>query len=166
MLGESILAATVRDPVRDRRGRRTLGARRSSSAGALLIVFSMWWIYFDRPIARPADRACRVAASVGLRPLLRLRLRGRAGAGLAVGGRRRHAPRGDRLRGGDLGGGDPGGDLHPGAVDGPLASRYRGTRLWDPLAAGLILLTPLLDLGVLPIGLIFVALLLLKPALH
>ena len=89
VLGESILAATVGDP--DRAGRRAKRSPRSLPliVGGLLIVYSMWWIYFDRPVHDLLDQPAQ-GDRLGLRTLRGLRGRGRRGRRA---GRRRRSGR-------------------------------------------------------------------------
>lgn len=61
VLGESVLAATIGVQVAlDTDG--TLGDLATVVVGGLLIVFSMWWLYFDMPAGQVVERARRAFA--------------------------------------------------------------------------------------------------------
>lgn len=57
MLGESVLGATVAVQQAVDDADRTLGELAPVIVGGLLIVFSMWWIYFALPSERLVERA-------------------------------------------------------------------------------------------------------------
>jgi low temperature requirement protein LtrA len=56
VLGESVLAATIGVQVA-LDGESTLGELAAAIVGGLLIVFSMWWVYFDMPAEHIVGRA-------------------------------------------------------------------------------------------------------------
>jgi low temperature requirement protein LtrA len=164
VLGESILSATLAVQSGLASG-DTLAMLLPTIAGGLLIVFSMWWVYFVRPMHDLLTDFTR-ATIWGYGHYFVFAAAAATGAGLAVAV--------------DAG-------THRAVISAwaatwavaiPVAvfvlalwvvhwrAEYRRTLVWGPLAAGLILLAPLLDLGVLPIGGIFALLLVLEHAIH
>jgi low temperature requirement protein LtrA len=162
VLGESILAATVAFRSAFEEGTR-IAALAPLIAGGLLIVFSMWWLYFFAPVAGLLTSLPR-AFVWGYGHYLVFALAAAAGAGLAlavdvVAGRSAVTPA-----------------AADAAVAWPVAGfllvlwllHYRpghaGGRLSGPVAAVLIALTPLTGFGILLTGVILALLLALKLA--
>ncbi|MDQ3947380.1 MAG: low temperature requirement protein A [Actinomycetota bacterium] len=90
VLGESVLAATVGVQVA-LDGDSTFGDLASVVVGGLLIVFSMWWLYFDMPAGQVVERARRAfvdrltgAFAWGYGHYVVFTAAAAAGAGLAV----------------------------------------------------------------------------------
>ena len=108
VLGESILSATAAVQSALAGGER-LSALVPIIAGGMLIVYSLWWVYFDRP-AHDLLTTMPAGLRVGLRPLLRLRSGRRGRCRPRRRDRRRRGARGDRIGGSGSGGGGPGGD--------------------------------------------------------
>lgn len=83
VLGESILAATtaVRSALDAGHG---VGALASLAAAGLVIVFSMWWLYFDRPAAERMLGALRTSFLWGYGHLAIFASAAAVGAGLQV----------------------------------------------------------------------------------
>ena len=120
--------------------------------GGLLIVYSMWWVYFDRPVHDLLDEPAQ-GVRLGLRTLLRVRGGGRGGCRPRRGGRRRRRTRRRSAR-----------SAPASAVAVPVATylvclwvlhdrpEYRRTRVYGPVAAVLVLLTPFTGYGVPLIG--------------
>ena len=111
VLGESILAATTAVQAAVASG-EALSALLPLIVGGLLIAFSMWWMYFDRPVHDLLTNL-RNGGRLGLRALRDFC--GRCRGGRRAGSRRRpggpsHENRRDRRRRGrrDSGGGVPG----------------------------------------------------------
>ena len=81
MLGESVLAATIGVQTAARPATVPFGSICDDVVvGGLLIVFSMWWMYFDLPaeqivddVRRRFDDAAVRRVRLGLRPLRRVR---------------------------------------------------------------------------------------------
>ena len=96
VLGESILSATVAVQSALASG-EALPALLPLIVGGLLIVFSMWWVYFDRPVHDLLTSLAQ-GGRVGLRTLSRLCRRG-----CGRGGPRRQRRSGDPSREGQRG---------------------------------------------------------------
>ena len=140
VLGESILAANVAIQTALAAG-EALSALVPIIVGGLLIVYSMWWVYFDRPV-HDLLTSLRKAIVWGYGHYLVFVAAAAVGAGLAVSVDQvaHHA------KVGAVGAGA--------AVAIPVAvyllclwvlhdrPEYRQTRLLGPIAAGLVLLTP------------------------
>ena len=150
VLGESILAATIAVQSALSSG-EALSALVPLIIGGLLIVYSMWWMYFDRPVhdlltslRNREGRRCTKAAAVG------------AGLAVSVDYATHHA------KIASVGAGA--------AVAVPVAvflmclwflhdrPEYGKTRVMGPIAAALILLTPLSGHAVLLTGTVLTAL--------
>ena len=140
VLGESILAATVAVQSALASG-EALSALAPLIVGGLLIVYSMWWIYFDRPV-HDLLTSLRKAIVWGYGHYLVFAAAAAVGAGLAVAvDQATHHAKIERRR-------------RRGAVAIPVAvylvclwflhdrPEYRQTRLLGPVAAVLVLLTP------------------------
>jgi low temperature requirement protein LtrA len=158
VLGESILAATVAIQTALASG-ETLSALTPIIIGGLLIVYSMWWVYFDRPVHDLlTSNSLRKAIVWGYGHYLIFAAAAAVGAGLAVGVD--HATHHAKI--GAVGAGA--------AVAIPVAlyilslwflhyrPEYRRTRAFGPVAASLILLTPFTGYAVPLTGLIFAVL--------
>ncbi len=157
VLGESILAATlaVQSSLRTR---EALASQLPLIVGGLLIVYSMWWIYFDRP-AHDLLASSRKAITWGYGHYFVFAAIAAVGAGLGVAV--------DQATGQAKAGA---------AVAVPVAvylcclwfihyrPDYRRTRAPGPIAAALVLLTPFTDHAVLLTGLILAALVGFKTA--
>ncbi len=127
-------------------------------AGGLLIVFSLWWLYFDRPVADLLT-SLRKAMLWGYGHYVVFAAAAAVGAGLsvAVDQASGHAEIGVRQAGA--------------AVAVPVATyivclwflhdrpEYRQTRVFGPVAAGLVLLTPFAPAPVLLTGVILATML-------
>jgi low temperature requirement protein LtrA len=160
VLGESILAATIAIQSALRSG-EALSALMPIIVGGLLTVYSMWWVYFDRPV-HDLLTTFRKAFVWGYGHYVVFGSAAAVGAGLAVAVDQvtHHA------KIGAVGAG--------GAVAVPVAvylmclwflhdrPEYGRTRLLGPLAAGLVLLTPLTGHAVPLIGTILAALIAVK----
>ena len=167
MLGESVLAANVAIQSALSSG-EVLAALAPMILGGLLIVYSMWWVYFDRPVH---DLLTSLPKAIlwGYGHYLVFAAAAAVGAGLAVTvdqvTHRAHV-----------------GAVTAGAAVAVPVAVYllclwflhnrpdyrRGTRLAGPIAAGLVLLTPLtpqpvLLSGVVLAGMVIVKLALLRP---
>jgi low temperature requirement protein LtrA len=164
VLGESIMAATLAIEAALRAG-SALSVLVPIIIGGLLIVYSMWWMYFDRPVHDLLTSMSKAfiwgyghyvvfaaAAAVG------------AGLGVSVDHATHHAKIGAAAAGA--------------AVAIPVAvylttlwyihprPEYRQTRAWGPVAAVLILLTPVTGHAVPLTGLILASLVGLKLVLR
>ena len=160
VLGESILSATVAIQSALASG-EALTALLPLIIGGLLIVFSMWWAYFDRPVH---DLLTSLGKAVvwGYGHYLIFAAAAAVGAGLAVNVDQvtRHA----KISAGAAGA----------AVAIPVAvflvclwilhdrPEYRQTRSFGPIAAVLVLLTPLTEYAVLLTGGILASLIAIK----
>jgi low temperature requirement protein LtrA len=167
VLGESVLAANIAIQSALSSG-EVLAALAPIILGGLLTVFSMWWVYFDRPV-HDLQTSLPKAILWGYGHYLVFAAAAAVGAGLAVAvdqvTHRAHI-----------------GPVTAGAaVAVPVAvyllclwflhyrpDDHRGTRLAGPIAAGLVLLTPLtpqpvLLSGVVLAGMVIVKLALLRP---
>ena len=156
VLGESILAATVAVKSALASG-EALSALAPIIVGGLLIVYSMWWIYFDRPV-HDLLASFRKAAVWGYGHFFVFAAAAAVGAGLAVSVDQatHHAKTGPAAAGA--------------AVAVPVAvfllclwflhdrPEYRQTRAFGPIAALLVLLTPLTGHAVLLAGMIMATL--------
>ena len=156
VLGESILAATIAIQSAVAAG-EAVSALVEIIAGGLLIVWAMWWVYFDRPVH---DLLTSLPKAIvwGYGHYVIFAAAAAVGAGLAVAVDQatHHAAIGARGAGA--------------AVAIPVAiyliclwvlhdrPEYRATRAYGPVAAVLILLAPLTAHAVLAIGMILVAL--------
>jgi low temperature requirement protein LtrA len=164
VLGESILAAT--GAIQTALASDTaLTALAPLIAGALLIVYSLWWVYFDRP-AHDLLTSLRKVIVWGYGHYLIFGATAAVGAGLAVSA--------DEATGhakvGSVGAGF--------AVAIPVAvfliclwvlhdrPEYRRSRWLGPLAAALVLLTPFTGLAVPLTGVILTAMIAAKLALR
>ncbi len=160
VLGESILAATVAIQSALASGEK-LSALTELIIGGLLIVCSMWWVYFDRPV-HDLLTSLRKAIVWGYGHYLVFAAAGAVGAGLAVGvDQATHHAKVSAVGAGA-------------AVAMPVASyllclwvlhfrpAYRQTRLLGPMAAALVLLTPLTGHAVLLTGVILTVLVAVK----
>ena len=150
VLGESILSATVAIQSALASG-EALPALLPLIIGGLLIVFSMWWAYFDRPV-HDLLTSLRKAIVWGYGHYLVFAAAAAVGAGLAVSVDQvtHHA----KVSAGGAGA----------AVAIPVAvflvclwflhdrPEYRETRWFGPIAAGLVLLTPFTGHAVLFTG--------------
>ena len=96
VLGEAVAAATIAVRTGLDEGEH-LGELLSLAAAGLVIVFALWWLYFDRS-AHGLLTTLRTSIAVGLRPLLHLRVGGGGRRRPGRGGRLRHPPRGDLRR--------------------------------------------------------------------
>jgi low temperature requirement protein LtrA len=164
VLGESILAATVAVEAGLRSG-ETLLTLLPIIAGGLLIVFSMWWMYFDRPVHDLLTNL-RTALVWGYGHYFVFASAAGVGAGLAaaVDAATDHATIGATVAGA--------------AVAVPVAvfilslwvihyrPEYHRTRFLGPAAAVLVLLAPLTAAAVPLIGLILASLVALKLAFN
>jgi low temperature requirement protein LtrA len=162
VLGESILAATLAVQAALASG-EMLSALVPTIVGGLLTVFSLWWMYFDRPV-HDLLRGLRRALVWGYGHYLVFAAAAAVGAGLAVSVdvATHHAAAGPVTAGA--------------AVAIPVAvfllclwvlhhrPLYRRTRAYGPIAAALILLTPFTGQGVLATGVILAALVAIKTA--
>ena len=163
VLGESILVATLAVESGLRSG-ETLAALAPTIIGGLLIVYSMWWLYFDRP-AHDLLINFRKAMIWGYGHYFVFGAAAAVGAGLAV--VVDHVTRHAKL--GAVGAGA--------AVAIPVAvyliflwllhdrPEYRRTRFFGPVAAALVLLTPFTGAAVPLIGCIVASLVALKLAM-
>ena len=145
VLGESILAATVAVQAGARLGRSAL-ALLPIIVGGLLIVFSMWWMYFDRPV-HDLLTSLRKAFMWGYGHYVVFASAAAVGAGLAVSRRSGDASREGRRRWA------PGWPWRFRSRCSSCACGFcttgrstRQTRWFGPIAAGLVLLTPLTGL--------------------
>jgi low temperature requirement protein LtrA len=164
VLGESILSATTAIESAFTSG-NALSDLAPLIVGGLLIVYSMWWIYFDRPV-HDLLTSIRKAFVWGYGHYFVFGSAAAVGAGLAVAvdAATHHA------KIGPVGAGV--------AVAVPVAtylvclwilhyrSEYRRSRSYGPIAAVLVLLTPLTGHAVPLIGLILAALVALKLVVH
>ena len=160
VLGESILASTLAVQSALASG-DTLAALAPVIVGGLLIVYSMWWVYFDRPV-HDLLTSFRKAFVWGYGHYLIFAAAAAVGAGLAVAVD--HATR--RAKVGEIGAGA--------AVAIPVAiyvlcvgflhdrPEYRQTRLFGPIAVVMVLLTPFAGDAVLLTGLILALLVVVK----
>jgi low temperature requirement protein LtrA len=160
VLGESILAATLAVQAALRSG-EALSVLAPVIVGGLLIVFSMWWMYFDRPVYDLLT-SLRKAIVWGYGHYFVFGAAAAVGAGLAVAVDQvtNHSKIGATGAGA--------------AVAIPIAGYilclwflhdrpdYGRTRLLGPLAAALILLTPFTGHAVLLSGTILAGLIALK----
>ena len=160
VLGESVLAATLATQAALASG-ETLSALAPLIAGGLLIVYSMWWVYFDRPVH---DLLTGLGTAIvwGYGHYLVFASAAAVGAGLAVAidQARQQAAIGDVAAGS--------------AVAVPIAvyllslwflhdrPEYGAARSLGPVAALLVLLTPLTGQPVLSAGMVLVALIAVK----
>ena len=85
VLGESIFAATTAIQTAADSGGSDAELIEVAGAG-LVIVFAMWWVYFDRPMHQLIGQL-RTALDVGVQPPLPLRFRGGGGRRAAGGDR-------------------------------------------------------------------------------
>jgi low temperature requirement protein LtrA len=151
VLGESILAATMAVQSALRSG-EALGPLTPIIVGGLLIVFSMWWVYFDRPV-HDLLTSLRKAIVWGYGHYLVFAAAAAVGAGLAVAVD--HATHHAKV--GTIGAGL--------AVTVPVSAyllclwflhdrpEYGRTRAVGPIVAAIILLTSFTDYAVLLTGL-------------
>jgi low temperature requirement protein LtrA len=160
VLGESILAATVAVQAALASG-EALATLAPIIVGGLLIVYSMWWFYFDRPV-HDLLNSLRKAIVWGYGHYLVFAAAAAVGAGLAVAvdEATHHA------KIGSIGAGA--------AVAVPVAvymlslwflhdrPEYGRTRLFGAFAAVIVLLTPFTGHGVLLTGMILAGLVALK----
>ena len=156
VLGESILAATMAIQSSLAAGEK-LSVLTELMVGGLLIVCSMWWMYFDRPV-HDLLTGLRKAIVWGYGHYLVFAAAAAVGAGLAVGVD--HATQHAKVNAVGAGA----------AVAIPVAvyllclwvlhyrPEHRRTRLAGPLAAALVLLTPFTGHAVLLTGATLVAL--------
>ncbi len=156
VLGESILAATMAIQSSLAAGEK-LSVLTELMVGGLLIVCSMWWMYFDRPV-HDLLTGLRKAIVWGYGHYLVFAAAAAVGAGLAVGVD--HATQHAQVNAVGAGA----------AVAIPVAvyllclwvlhyrPEHRRTRLAGPLAAALVLLTPFTGHAVLLTGATLVAL--------
>jgi low temperature requirement protein LtrA len=164
VLGESILSATTAIESAFTSG-NALSDLAPLIVGGLLIVYSMWWIYFDRPV-HDLLTSIRKAFVWGYGHYFVFGSAAAVGAGLAVAvDAATH-----QAKIGPVGAGV--------AVAVPVAtylvclwilhyrSEYRRSRSYGPIAAVLVLLAPLTGHAVPLIGLILAALVALKLAVH
>ncbi len=158
VLGESVLAATLAVQSALDAG-QAIDSLLVIGGGGLLIVFSMWWVYFSVPTEEPVTETGLDSFRWGLRPLLRVRVGG--GGGRRAGGRGRPR-RGDGRRtvapGRDGDGGGPGGDLpcrHRLRARPAQPARHRAALLVTSVA---MLALVAIDLGVLAVGVVLAAL--------
>jgi hypothetical protein len=108
VLGESVLAASL--AIQSARTNGGLSAELVTViVGGLLILFSMWWLYFDRPADRLLPSTHRV--HLGLRPPAGLRVGRRAGGWSRLGRRRIRRPERARTERDGSSGGHPRGRL-------------------------------------------------------
>ena len=160
VLGESILAATlaVQSALRSGEG---LPALAPLIVGGLLIVYAMWWVYFDRPV-HDLLTSLRKAVVWGYGHYVVFGAAAAVGAGLAVGvDHATHHAKIDATAAGS-------------AVAIPVAvylmclwflhdrPDYKKTRAFGPIAAALVLLTPLTGHAVPLTGVILAALVAIK----
>jgi low temperature requirement protein LtrA len=150
VLGESVLAATLAIQAALASG-EALSALVPVIAGGLLILFSMWWIYFDRPV-HDLLSSLRRALVWGYGHYVVFASAAAVGAGLAVSV--------DQV----AGRAHISAELAGAAVAIPVAifllclwwlhdrPGYRGTRALGPVVASLVLLTPLTGYAVPAIG--------------
>ncbi len=164
VLGESILSATTAIESAFTAG-NALSDLAPLIAGGLLIVYSMWWIYFDRP-AHDLLTNIRTAFVWGYGHYFVFASAAAVGAGLAVAvdAATHHAKIGVAGAGA--------------AVAVPVATylvclwilhyrpEYRRTRSYGPIAAVMVLLTPPTGYAVPLIGLILATLVAAKIAVH
>jgi low temperature requirement protein LtrA len=162
VLGESILAATVAVESGLRSG-ETFVTLLPIIAGGLLIVFSMWWMYFDRPVHDLLTNL-QTALVWGYGHYFVFGAAAGVGAGLAaaVDAATHHATISSTVAGA--------------AVAVPVAifilslwvihhrPAYQRTRFFGPVAAALVLVTPLTGAAVPLIGIILATLVGLKLA--
>jgi low temperature requirement protein LtrA len=162
VLGESILAATVAVEAGLSSG-ETLATLAPIIVGGLLIVFSMWWIYFDRPV-HDLLTGLPKALQWGYGHYFLFAAAAAVGAGLAVSVDQatHHAKISAAAAGA--------------AVAVPVAvyivslwvihyrPGYQRTRLFGPIAAVLVLLSPFTGMAVPVIGVIMASLVALKIA--
>ncbi len=160
VLGESVLAATV--TIQSVLGSgEALSALASLILGGLLIVYSMWWVYFDRPV-HDLLSSFRKAIVWGYGHFFVYAAAAAVGAGLAVAvDQAAH-----RAKIGAVGAGQ--------AVAVPVAvyllclwflhdrPEYGKTRLMGPIAAALVLLTPFTGYAVQLTGAILATLVAVK----
>ena len=169
VLGESILAANLAIQAALASG-EALSTLVPMIVGGLLIVYSMWWVYFDRPV-HDLLTSLRKAIVWGYGHYLVFAAAAAVGAGLAVSVDQVN----HHSKVGSVGAGA--------AVAIPVAvyllclwflhdrPEYRRSRLLGPIAAGIVLLTPLtghtvpLTGGILT-GLIATKLLMRRPSAH
>jgi low temperature requirement protein LtrA len=164
VLGESILAATVAVQSAVASG-EALPALLPLIGGGLLIAFSMWWMYFDRPV-HDLLTSLRKAIVWGYGHYLVFAAAAAVGAGLAVSvDQATHHAHVSAVGAGA-------------AVAIPVAvylvclwflhdrPEYRETRWFGPIAAALVLLTPFTGHAVPLIGLILAALVAVKIVLR
>jgi low temperature requirement protein LtrA len=160
VLGESILAATMAVKTALDSG-EALSGLLPTIAGGLLIVYAMWWMYFDRPV-HDLLTSLRKAFLWGYGHYLVFASVAAVGAGLAVAvDVATHHAHTSPVAGGF-------------AVAVPVAiylvclwvlhyrPEYRPTRTYGPIVAVLILLTPFTGQPVLIIGLLLAGLIGLK----
>jgi low temperature requirement protein LtrA len=164
VLGESILSATLAVQSALASG-EALPALIPLIIGGLLIVFSMWWVYFDRPV-HDLLTSFRKAIVWGYGHYVVFAAAAAVGAGLAVNVdyATHHAKIGAAAAGA--------------AVAIPVAiyllclwflhdrPEYRATRAYGPIAAGAVLLAPLTGYGVLMTGIILATLVAAKLVLR
>jgi low temperature requirement protein LtrA len=164
VLGESMLAANVAIQAALASG-EALSALVPLIVGGLLIMYSMWWVYFDRPV-HDLLTSFQKAIVWGYGHYLVFAAAAAVGAGLAVSVdlAARHA------KVGTVGGGA--------AVAIPVAvylvclwflhdrPEYRQSRLLGPIAAGLVLLTPFTGYAVPLTGAILTGLVAIKLVLR
>jgi low temperature requirement protein LtrA len=160
VLGESIMAATVAIQSAFKSG-EAVPALTPIIVGGLLIVYSMWWVYFDRPV-HDLLTSFRKALVWGYGHYLVFAAAAAVGAGLAVAvdHATHHAKIGATAAGA--------------AVAFPVAAyllclwflhdrpEYGKTRAFGPIATVLIALTPLTGYAVLLTGLILASLITIK----
>ena len=164
VLGESILAATVAVQSALASG-EALPALLPIIGGGLLIAYSMWWMYFDRPVH---DLLTSLGKAIvwGYGHYFMFAAAAAVGAGLAVSvDEATHHAKVSAVGAGA-------------AVAIPVAiyllclwvlhdrPEYRQTRWFGPIAAGLVLLTPFTGYAVPLIGLILTALVAVKLVLR
>jgi low temperature requirement protein LtrA len=163
-LGESILSATTAIQSAFKAG-SAISELASIIVGGLLIVYSMWWIYFDRPV-HDLLTSLRKAFVWGYGHYFVFASAAAVGAGLgtAVDAATRDA------RIGPVGAGA--------AVAIPVATyliclwilhdrpEYRRTRSYGPIAGVLVLLTPFTGYGVLLTGVVLATLVAAKLVVH
>ncbi len=164
MLGESILAATVAVQSALASG-DALVALAPIIVGGLLIVYAMWWVYFDRPV-HDLLTSLRKAIVWGYGHYLVFAAAAAVGAGLAVAvDEATHHAKVSVVGAGA-------------AVAIPVAvyllclwflhdrPEYRQTRLFGPIAAVVVLLTPFTGHAVLLTGATLAALVAAKLAMN
>ena len=161
VLGESILVGDASPS-----NRRSRPAKRSLRltpliVGGLLIVFSMWWMYFDRPVH---DLLTDLPKShrLGLRALSRVRVSRRRRCRPGRLGRLRDASRQDQRRRCWRRGRHPRRCFHLCLWFLHDRPDYRQTRGFGPVAAIAILLTPLSGNAVPLVGLILASVITIK----